>query len=651
MKKQLCTAYPCENDLEEASFLAKVLCFGMERSFVKRDASTKKLLATGTLSPIIRDFIFDSNVPKPCRYFCGREEELVTLHELLSKQGKVFLQGIAGIGKSELAKAYAKQYVKDYTNILYVTYTGNLKQDIARMDFVDDLPNDSEEERFRKHNRFLRTLKEDTLLIIDNFNATATQDSLLSVVLKYRCHVLFTTRSRFDNYTFMNLEEISKKEVLLQLMRYFYTDAEQHHSIMEQIIETVHHHTLAVELAARLLETGILEPLFLLNKLKEERASLNSTDTIGITKDGKSRKATYYDHIHTLFSLYQLSSEEWNIMRNLSLIPITGISGRLFAHWMDLSDMNLVNDLVEKGFVQMKIGRIIALHPMIQEVTIDETKPSVKNCHVLLSNLQKICLCHGGDVSYYKLLFQTIESIISQIDNDDVEIYLRFLEDVFPYMEKYSYKPGMEVILNEMARLLKNDAVGTVSDRALLFDYRAACEKNLEKAIKLQKESVSMLTEITQDNARLSANLFSNLGALYKQNGNLQLAKQTMERGIQILEQYGLMECHDSISQIANYAVVLTDVGQGKVGLSMLKKLSYIIKAYNLQGTMDDAMVQEALGGVSLVLGEVQNATTYFKKEMEIYETLFGAEPEVIAAKEKELLEMYVQAGLFCLHR
>ena len=43
----------------------------------------------------------------------------------------------------------------------------------------------------------------------------------------------------------------------------------------------------------------------------------------------------------------------------------TGISGRLFAHWMDLSDMNLVNDLVEKGFVQMKTGRIITLHPMI----------------------------------------------------------------------------------------------------------------------------------------------------------------------------------------------------------------------------------------------------------------------------------------------
>ena len=56
--------------------------------------------------------------------------------------------------------------------------------------------------------------------------------------------------------------------------------------------------------------------MLLLKKLKEEKAALDATDTIGISKDGKSRKATYYDHIHTLFSLYQLSEAETDIMRN-----------------------------------------------------------------------------------------------------------------------------------------------------------------------------------------------------------------------------------------------------------------------------------------------------------------------------------------------
>ena len=46
-----------------------------------------------------------------------------------------------------------------------------------------------------------------------------------------------------------------------------------------------------------------MEPLLLLKKLKEEKVALDATDTIGISKDGKSRKATYYDQAFTPCSL------------------------------------------------------------------------------------------------------------------------------------------------------------------------------------------------------------------------------------------------------------------------------------------------------------------------------------------------------------
>ena len=67
---------------------------------------------------------------------------------MLEENRHIFLCGIAGIGKSELVKAYAKRYIKQYTNILYVEYTGNLHQDITDMDFIDDLPESTEQERF-----------------------------------------------------------------------------------------------------------------------------------------------------------------------------------------------------------------------------------------------------------------------------------------------------------------------------------------------------------------------------------------------------------------------------------------------------------------------------------------------------------------------
>ena len=97
-------------------FLAKLISFGMERQFIKRNTKNQKLLAGGALSPIVLNYIMDSEVPKPCRHFIGRDKELEELYTMLEENRHVFLCGIAGIGKSELAKAYAKRYIKQYTN-------------------------------------------------------------------------------------------------------------------------------------------------------------------------------------------------------------------------------------------------------------------------------------------------------------------------------------------------------------------------------------------------------------------------------------------------------------------------------------------------------------------------------------------------------
>lgn len=108
------------------------------------------------MSPVVLVYIADSEVPRPCRHLVERESEIENLHECLENNSKVFLYGIPCIGKSELAKAYARKYKKYYTNILYIEYTGNLHQSVTDMDFIDDIPCISEEERFQKHNRYLR---------------------------------------------------------------------------------------------------------------------------------------------------------------------------------------------------------------------------------------------------------------------------------------------------------------------------------------------------------------------------------------------------------------------------------------------------------------------------------------------------------------
>ena len=409
---------------------------------------------------------------------------------------------------------------------------------------------------------------------------------------------------------------------------------------------TVHYHTFAVELAAKLLENGILAPQQLLEKLQKEKASLENEDKIKAFKDGQSSNATYYYHIHTLFSLYSLSQEQKGIMRNLCFLPSGGISARLWAEWLQLRNLNDINNLIETGFVQSSLRHTISLHPMIQEIAVSETAPSVTNCHTLLDSLQKICLMHGIEVSYYKKLFQTVENIMLFIEKDDIPQYLLFLEDVFPYMEKYHYQKGMKKIIQELQHFIKANTYGTASDHALLLDYQAALEIKTEKAIKLEKEALAQKKETTKENAHLVSNLQSNLGGLYRINGQLDLAKKHMEMGISLLEQYQLLYTNDSIPQINNYAVLLTEMQEPALALSSLQKLAQIIKEYNSNHCLDYAQVQEAIGNICLITANISQAKQHFQKALRIYEDIWADEPELIEEKHKKIQELYPQAGI-----
>ena len=635
-KMELTDGYTFEDENDEAIFIMDVLCLAMQLRFEKRDVRKKQLITPGNLSPTVVDYIFDTDIPRPCRWFLGREEELEQLHGLLVDHSKVFLHGIPGIGKSEIAKAYAKQHGKEYTNIVYVNYPGDLKQAVIDLDFADDLPDESHDARFKRHNRFLRSLREDTLLIVDNFNVTASQDPFLDVMLKYRCRILFTTRSRYENHISLEVGELNPA-ILLELMGKFYPEAEKKQEVMEDIINLLHGHTFAVELAARLLANGMLKPKALLSKLQKEKAALDAEDKIGTTKDGRNRKATYYDHIHSLFALYKLSCGEQEILRSMTLIPANGISSRRFAAWMKQQNMNTINELTEMGFISPKNDREILLHPMIREVAVEELKPSVRSCAVLLDSLQEISLMHGLDFMNNKQVFHTVDSIIATIEKDDAARYLLFLENVFQYMDKYRYESGMQKVIEELATILADDTNGTSADRACLLDARAVLEKNTKKQIELVGEAIRVLGEVHLNSAHLAANLHANLGALYHKAGRMDLAKLHMEQGVHLLEEYDLTGYHDSVTQICNYAALLTDLGEPQRAYSALLKLSRTVKELNSDQCLDYGNIQQVMGSICVVKGDAAQAQLHHQRAMTIFEMVYEDEPALLEQKRQEI--------------
>lgn len=318
----------------------------------------------------------------------------------------------------------------------------------------------------------------------------------------------------------------------------------------------------------------------------------------------------------------------------------------LLLEFTHLSNLNEINDLIEAGFIQANTRHTISLHPMIQEITLSETKPSVSSCHTFLDSLQQLCLMHGIEVDYYKKLFQTIENIVELIEKDDMSMYLLFLENTFPYMQKYDYQKGMKEILQELKYLLKAKNIGTASDRALLLDFQATLETNPEKAIKLEKDALAQIKNITSDNARLASNLHANLGGLYRMNGYADLAREHMKKSVLLLNQYKLLNINDSIPQIANYAMFLAEQQEPERGISELQKLSSIIKEYHSDDCLDYATVQETLGTIYLMTADLLQAKAHFKRAFKIYEKIWADEPEIIEAKYQEIQALYPQIGL-----
>ena len=123
------------------------------------------------------DILLSNKLPSVNRYFLGRKEELKVVSKVLQENNLVFITGTAGMGKSELAKTYAKKNEKKYTNIIHLFYDGDLKKCIAHMEFNDDTADMSEEMLFDKHIRIVKKLHSDSLIIIDNFNVLPKEEA------------------------------------------------------------------------------------------------------------------------------------------------------------------------------------------------------------------------------------------------------------------------------------------------------------------------------------------------------------------------------------------------------------------------------------------------------------------------------------------
>ncbi len=609
------------------------------------------------LSPDLADQLISNRLPSAISHFIGRKEELKALGKSLQEHSLVFITGTAGMGKSELSKTYAKKNEKKYTNILYFFYDGDLKKCISNMEFNDDTSDMSEAALFKKHMKTLKKLHSDSLVIIDNFNVLPKEDAFFKEFIKLDCKILITSRCNISQYETIKVSEMDADTELTELFYKHCPSAKNSEDIVCEIIRTLGCHTLTVCLAALSLTASGMEPEELLAELKTCGLNIASGEDVELYKDNDFADGLIIEHLRKLLQLGKLSNQRLDILRNLSLLPASGVFKNSFKNWLRLDNLSDVNHLIKYGFINEDTdNKKISLHPLLQEVIATETLPTVTACKTMLDSLHLICLAHGLELRKPENIIASLISVNERIVVDDEAYFLLFLQDMFPYLDKYLVTDYLPKLIERISYIMEEYKLESPCDKTLLLDYKAECfllKKDYRNAVKKREKAISILEKLHDENtdtrtASLLSNLYNNLSNTYLLMKRGNDAAKALRTAFDIRMEYahlGLTETHDSLQQMMNLINMLLlakDVDNAKVVLTQYEAL---VLEHLSDTSLDYGICKLSHGMIDMMDKKPESAELNLLAAEDIICNALGTDNDYVKTAYRYLNNLYARCG------
>lgn len=606
-------------------------------------------------SPDLSEKILMGRLPSVVREFTGRKNELKEANKLLNSNPILFVTGIPGIGKSEFSKEYASKYQKKYTNIIYLFYEGDLRKCIAGLSFADDNNEMTETELFDRHYSQLRKLHQDSLVILDNFNVLPKDDGLMKDFIKNDFQLLVTTRCRLNTFETLDMKELKKENELTELFLTYCPSAKEDMKSVSEIIDTVNCHTLTVCLAALSLSASGIEPIELLHELKTCGMNIDSGEEIELYKDGDYEDGLMVEHLRKLLQLGNLSVVQLDILRNLSLLPSSGVLKNPFGKWLNLSKLIDVNYLIKYGFIQEDTeNKKISLHPLIQKIVYTDTLPTMNSCATMINSLHMICLVHGLEVRRPMNVINALTSIVETIAVDDGAKYLLFLQDMFPYFEKYLANDYLPALVNRMEYAMSEYKIDTPCDKALLLDYKAELfmlKNDYGNALKKRLKSIDIMEKLHNKEAdvrttSLLSNLYNNLSNTYLSLKKGEEAVTALHTAFMIRIEYtdlGLVESHDMLQQMMNLTNMMILSREFEKAEQILSMYENLVVEHVGCDTLDYGVCKLTAGIINLVQGQAQPAETNLLAAEAILTNIVGNDNDYVKNTHQYLRTLYLR--------
>ena len=325
--------------------------------------------------------------------FVGREEELEEISRRFADGDRlVVLTGLGGMGKTELAAKYGR----DYPGLVYfIRFDTTFTRTLANMVHGIRPRLTAEELRLeesiliKKVQTLLERSAPEDLLIIDNADSDTGALADLMKEPGYRLlqslplRLLVTTRSDYPRAIPVRA---MADEPLFKIFRNH--DAPLSEPEMRELIRAVNGHTLTVDLIARTLADNWVpvSPPEMLSAISDATLHAEDFPEVGTDYNGDLEQLHIYQRLRGVFQVAKIPPTEQQLLRLATLLPDAGMEVRLFRKALSAELLRVFPGLGRRGWLSAD-HQLLTIHPVVRLVCRTELTPTEKDCGEFLDRL------------------------------------------------------------------------------------------------------------------------------------------------------------------------------------------------------------------------------------------------------------------------
>ena len=599
--------------------------------------------------------------PKAFRNFIAREKEFEKMNKLLSVNHYLILEGMGGIGKTELAKQYASKY--KYDIFQFVRFQDSIEYTIAhnlKFDNFDDKsyfdnykPTEAINELFNKKISFLLSCKEKKLIIIDNEGA-AHIEKIIAPHGEY--DIICTTREKSGGDSVLEIPVMQDDDLMKLFCEYYKRPLSSNDKpLVQDIINLVSGHTMTVMIIALAMQANHENAQGMLELLKRGLDTEFPTG-IQIKKEGISdEERLMYCHLTNLFDMTILKENKdyTCIMTNMAIVPCSGIDLKIFYEWALFEWYNIdgkykhMNKLINLRWIQHdEQTNKLSLHPVISDIATSQLKPDSQKCKSLILRMVSFVESCIGQTYIEHAIGNEMLNIAYQRINDetmDTANLYKCYGDTFAILSDYA--SSLRCYKKAVA-MLENIQSEPCVDVSKIYSDIARAYFNLRKyddSLNWHKKTLDIDEALFGTEHPYTAFVYNNMGLCYASQGKNDEALELYQKAASV----NFSEYSDEIQHFApiiydNIARIYSEQGKYDEALELYYEN---LKIHEKNFGKENVIVYTAknnIANIHAIQGKYEEALELYRQFLNVYEKTLGVNHIIIGGIYGDIALIYI---------